>query len=72
MLVTSMLGYVPKSFPGLTELQRDKVGQFLHELMIPTTSTASGDREKKRGSACGRPPHLFLGICLRCCREAAP
>jgi YebC/PmpR family DNA-binding regulatory protein len=31
-VVTSELGYVPKSFPELTEQQRDEVGQFLHEL----------------------------------------
>lgn len=31
-VVTSELGYVPKSFPELTEPQRDEVGQFLHEL----------------------------------------
>ncbi len=31
-VVTSELGYVPKSFPELTEHQRDEVGQFLHEL----------------------------------------
>jgi YebC/PmpR family DNA-binding regulatory protein len=31
-VVTSEFGYVPKSFPELTEQQRDEVGQFLHEL----------------------------------------
>ncbi len=31
-VVTSELGYVPKQFPELTDVQRDEVGQFLHEL----------------------------------------
>ena len=31
-VVTSELGYVPKSFPELTDQQHDDVGQFLHEL----------------------------------------
>lgn len=31
-VVTSELGYVPKSLPDLAESQRDEVGQFLHEL----------------------------------------
>ena len=31
-VVTSEMGYVPKSFPELTEAQRTEVGEFLHEL----------------------------------------
>jgi YebC/PmpR family DNA-binding regulatory protein len=31
-VVTSEIGYVPKSFPELTDQQREEVGQFLHEL----------------------------------------
>jgi YebC/PmpR family DNA-binding regulatory protein len=31
-VVTSEMGYVPKSFPELTEAQRIEVGDFLHEL----------------------------------------
>jgi YebC/PmpR family DNA-binding regulatory protein len=31
-VVTSEMGYVPKSFPELTDAQRAEVGEFLHEL----------------------------------------
>jgi YebC/PmpR family DNA-binding regulatory protein len=31
-VVTSELGYVPKQFPELTEVQLNEVGEFLHEL----------------------------------------
>ena len=31
-VVTSEMGYVPKSFPELNETQRNEVGEFLHDL----------------------------------------
>jgi YebC/PmpR family DNA-binding regulatory protein len=31
-VVTSEMGYVPKSFPDLSETQRNEVGEFLHDL----------------------------------------